>query len=56
MIILEATASQDLWIQRSFFCIEILKNDINMLNQSNMFNDIFEEHTPITQYTINKTL
>ncbi|PNX69090.1 ribosomal protein, partial [Trifolium pratense] len=30
-------------------------NDINVLNQSNVFNDILEGHAPNVQYTINGT-
>ncbi|XP_058783201.1 uncharacterized protein LOC131657867 [Vicia villosa] len=30
-------------------------NDINVLNQSNMFKDILEGHAPNVQYTINET-
>ncbi|XP_058775263.1 uncharacterized protein LOC131649519 [Vicia villosa] len=38
-----------------FFGIAGSNNDINVLNQSNMFNDILEGHAPNVQYTINGT-
>jgi hypothetical protein len=38
-----------------FFCIAGPNNDINVLNQSNVFNDILEGQTPTMQYTINRT-
>ncbi|XP_058726702.1 uncharacterized protein LOC131598084 [Vicia villosa] len=31
------------------------KNDINVINQSNVFNDILEGHAPTMNYTINRT-
>ncbi|CAJ2673517.1 unnamed protein product [Trifolium pratense] len=54
-IMLEAVASQDLWIWHAFFGIAGSNNDINVLNQSNVFNDILEGHAPNVQYTINGT-
>ncbi|XP_058725479.1 uncharacterized protein LOC131596753 [Vicia villosa] len=45
-IMLEAVASQDLWIWHVFFGIAGSNNDINVLNQSNVFNDILEGHAP----------
>jgi hypothetical protein len=52
---LEAVASQDLWIWHAFSGTAGSNNDINVLNQSNMFNDILERQAPIVQYTINGT-
>ncbi|XP_058763538.1 uncharacterized protein LOC131636983 [Vicia villosa] len=54
-IMLEAVASQDLWIWHAFFGIAGSNNDINVLNQSNVFNDILEGRAAIVQYTINGT-
>ncbi|XP_058748643.1 uncharacterized protein LOC131621623 [Vicia villosa] len=54
-IMLEAVASQDLWIWHDFFGIAGSNNDVNVLNQSNVFNDILEGHAPNVQYTINET-
>ncbi|XP_057774808.1 uncharacterized protein LOC130993788 [Salvia miltiorrhiza] len=39
-IILEAIASQDLWIWHAFFGVAGSNNDINVLNQSTLFNDV----------------
>ncbi|XP_058783699.1 uncharacterized protein LOC131658422 [Vicia villosa] len=50
---LEAVASQDLWIWHAFFGIGGSNNDINVINQSNVFNDILEGHAPNVQYTVN---
>ena len=52
---LEAVASQDLWIWHAFFGVAGSNNDINVLNQSNVFNDILEGHVATVQYTINGT-
>ena len=52
---LEAVASQDLWIWHAFFGIAGSNNDINVLNQSNVFNDILEGRAANVQYTINGT-
>jgi hypothetical protein len=54
-IVLEVVASQDLWIWHAFFGIAGSNNDINVLNQSNMFNDILEGQAPTVQYTVNGT-
>ncbi|XP_058725623.1 uncharacterized protein LOC131596903 [Vicia villosa] len=52
-IMLEAVASQELWIWHAFFGIAGSNNDINVLNQSNVFNDILEGRAATVQYTIN---
>jgi hypothetical protein len=52
-IMLEAVASQDLWIWHAFFGVASSNNDINVLNQSNVFNDILEGQTPTVQYIVN---
>ncbi|XP_057808839.1 protein ALP1-like [Salvia miltiorrhiza] len=39
-IILEAVASQDLWIWHAFFRVAGSNNDINVLHQSTLFNDV----------------
>ncbi|CAL5195544.1 unnamed protein product [Lathyrus oleraceus] len=54
-IMLGAVASQNLWIWHAFFGIAGSNNDINVLNQSNVFNDILEGRAPNVQYTINGT-
>jgi hypothetical protein len=52
-IMLEAVASQDLLIWHAFFGVAGSNNDINVLNQSNVFNDILEGQTPTVQYIVN---
>ncbi|XP_057775146.1 uncharacterized protein LOC130994127 [Salvia miltiorrhiza] len=42
-IILEAVASQDLWIWHAFFGTPGSNNDINVLNNSTLFNDRLQE-------------
>nr|GEY43819.1 hypothetical protein [Tanacetum cinerariifolium] len=39
-ILLEVVASQDLWIWHAFFGVSGLKNYINVLHQSPLFNDL----------------
>ncbi|GJT11558.1 ALP1-like protein isoform X1 [Tanacetum coccineum] len=41
-ILLEAVASQDLWIWHAFFGVARSNNDINVLYQSPIFNDLIE--------------
>ncbi|XP_058726216.1 uncharacterized protein LOC131597538 [Vicia villosa] len=52
-IMLEAPTSQDLWIWHALFDIAGSNNDINVLNQSNVFNDILEGHAPTMNYIWN---
>lgn len=52
----ETMTSQDLWIRHALFGITDSNNNINVLNQSNDFNDILEGQSPTVQYTIDKTL
>ncbi|GKD51912.1 ALP1-like protein, partial [Tanacetum coccineum] len=39
-ILLEATASNDLWIWHAFFGVSGMNNDVNVLRQSPLFNDL----------------
>jgi len=52
-IILEAVASQDLWIWHAFFGIPRSLNDINVLDQSPIFAALDEGRTAPVNYTIN---
>ncbi|KAL3615808.1 hypothetical protein CASFOL_040102 [Castilleja foliolosa] len=52
-IILEAVASQDLWIWHAYFGLSGARNDINVLNESPLFNDALHGHAPDVLYTIN---
>ncbi|XP_020232047.1 uncharacterized protein LOC109812481 [Cajanus cajan] len=54
-IMLEAVASQDLWIWHAFFGTIGSNNDINMLNASNVFNDVLLGQAPAVQYIVNRT-
>ena len=50
---LEAVASQDLWIWHSFFGVAGSNNDINVLNQSPLFTNVLQGRAPPVQFTIN---
>ena len=54
-IIFEVVASQDLWIWHAFFGVAGSNNDINMLNQSPMFDDILQGRASPVHFTINET-
>ncbi|PNX56583.1 ribosomal protein, partial [Trifolium pratense] len=41
-VMLEVVASQDLWIWHAFFGVAGSNNDINVLNQSHVFNDVLQ--------------
>ena len=52
-IILEAIASQDLWIWHAFFGMPGSHNDINVLHRSHIFAKLAEGTTPEVNYSIN---
>ncbi|XP_056860184.1 uncharacterized protein LOC130508618 [Raphanus sativus] len=52
-IVLEAVASQDLWIWHAFFGPPGTLNDINVLDRSPVFHDIFEGRAPRLKYVVN---
>ncbi|XP_023758839.3 uncharacterized protein LOC111907295 [Lactuca sativa] len=52
-IILEAVASQDLWIWHAFFGVAGSNNDLNVLGQSPLFNDIWTGKAPYMTFTVN---
>jgi hypothetical protein len=52
-IILEAVASQDLWIWHAYFGTAGSNNDINVLNQSDVFNDVLQGNAPEVQFHVN---
>ena len=52
-IILEAVASQDLWIWHSFFGLPGSLNDINVLHRSPVFAKLTEGEAPEVNYNIN---
>ena len=52
-LILEAVASQDLWIWHAFFGTPGRCNDINVLDRSPLFNDIIKGRAPSVNYVVN---
>jgi hypothetical protein len=51
--ILEAVASQDLWIWHAFFGLPGSLNDINVLNRSPVFSALLNGNTPEVEFVIN---
>ncbi|GKE72271.1 ALP1-like protein [Tanacetum coccineum] len=52
-ILLEAVASQDLWIWYAFFGVAGSNNDINVIRQSPLLNDLKEGKTPEVAFMAN---
>ncbi|XP_071688312.1 uncharacterized protein [Rutidosis leptorrhynchoides] len=52
-IMLEAGASYDLWIWHAYFGPVGSNNDINVLNQSDLFKELLEDRSPPCNYTVN---
>ncbi|XP_033129888.1 putative nuclease HARBI1 [Brassica rapa] len=52
-IVLEAVASQDLWIWHAFFGPPGTLNDINVLDRSPVFDDLLEGRAPRVKYMVN---
>nr|XP_043637889.1 uncharacterized protein LOC122608881 [Erigeron canadensis] len=50
---LEAVTSYDLWIWHAYFDPAGSNNDINVLNESDFFDDLLQDRAPEMQYTIN---
>ncbi|KAK1425747.1 hypothetical protein QVD17_21102 [Tagetes erecta] len=55
-IMLEAVASQDLWIWHAYFGAPGSNNDINVLHRSPLFNDITLGTAPNTSFYLNERL
>ncbi|KAI4978643.1 hypothetical protein ZWY2020_015396 [Hordeum vulgare] len=53
-VILEAVASQDLWIWHAFFGVAGSNNEINVLNQSTLFSEQLKGQAPRVNYTVNE--
>lgn len=54
-MMLEAVASQDLWIWHAYFGVAGFNNDINVLNQSPLFNDLLQGYALECNFTVNGT-
>nr|GEX57231.1 hypothetical protein [Tanacetum cinerariifolium] len=52
-ILLEAVASQDLWIWHAFFGVAGLNNDVNVLRQSHVLNDLKVGKAPEVPFVAN---
>ncbi|GKC47875.1 ALP1-like protein isoform X1 [Tanacetum coccineum] len=52
-IMLEVVASQDLWIWHAFFRVAGANNDINVLDNSPLFDDLLNDTTPVVPYVVN---
>lgn len=53
-VIFEADDSRDLWIWHTFFGILGSSSDINVLNQSNVFNGVLAGRASKVHYVINR--
>ena len=49
----EAVASYDLWIWHAYFGPAGSNNDINVLNQSDLFDELLQDRTPEVVYDLN---
>nr|GEU31313.1 protein ALP1-like [Tanacetum cinerariifolium] len=52
-IMLEAVASQDLWIWHAFFGVAGANNDINVLDNSPLFDDLLDDKAPVAPNVVN---
>ncbi|GJT16259.1 monodehydroascorbate reductase [Tanacetum coccineum] len=50
---LEAVASQDLWIWHAFYGMTGANNDINVLDNSSLFDDLLDDLAPVVPYVVN---
>ncbi|GKB75028.1 ALP1-like protein isoform X1 [Tanacetum coccineum] len=53
IIMLEAVASQDLWISHAFFGVAGANNDINVLDNSPLFDDLLEDIALVVPFAVN---
>ncbi|GKA52837.1 ALP1-like protein isoform X1 [Tanacetum coccineum] len=52
-IMLEVVASQDLWIWHAFYGMAGANNDINVLDNSLLFDDLLDDLAPVVPYVVN---
>ncbi|GJT46354.1 ALP1-like protein [Tanacetum coccineum] len=52
-IMLEAVASHDLWIWHAFFGVAGANNDINVLDNSSLFDDLLDDKAHVAPYVVN---
>ncbi|KAL7596420.1 hypothetical protein Lser_V15G27643 [Lactuca serriola] len=52
-LVLEAVASQDLWIRHAFFGVAGSNNDVNVLDQLPIFDDLLNGKAPDAPFTVN---
>ncbi|GKC53535.1 ALP1-like protein [Tanacetum coccineum] len=52
-IMLEAVDSQDLWIWHAFYGMAGANNDINVLDNSPLFDDLLDDLAPVVPYVVN---
>eukprot|EP00644_Phytophthora_capsici_P019805 jgi/Phyca11/12534/fgenesh1_pm.PHYCAscaffold_627_\ len=52
-IVLEAVVSRDLWFWHAFFGMPGSRNDINVLDRSDLFSDLANASSPQCSYVIN---
>nr|GEY11020.1 protein ALP1-like [Tanacetum cinerariifolium] len=52
-IMLEAVASQDLWIWHAFYGVAGANNDINILDNSPLFDNLLNDTAPVVLYVVN---
>nr|XP_043639789.1 uncharacterized protein LOC122610899 [Erigeron canadensis] len=52
-IMLEAVASYDLWIWHAYFGPAGSNNDINVLNESDLFDDLLQDRAPKVEFSVN---
>ncbi|GKA60838.1 ALP1-like protein isoform X1 [Tanacetum coccineum] len=50
---LEDVASQDLWIWHAFFEVAGANNDINVLDNSPLFDDLLDDIAPVAPFVVN---
>ncbi|GKC40705.1 ALP1-like protein isoform X1 [Tanacetum coccineum] len=50
---LEAVASHDLWIWHAFYEVAGANNDINVLDNSSLFDDLLDDKAPVAPFVVN---